>query len=72
MAKADKNTAWSREVKRLMRKGYGVEDVAVILKCDLQYVRDEVQILREEGRIEEIVFRHKARGLHDGAGDQEL
>jgi len=42
---------WSVRVQTLLRLGYGVEDIALRLGCDVKYVRAEVQILREQGRL---------------------
>lgn len=42
-----------------LRDGYGVEDIAIMLGCDVAHVRAEVEILRAEGRLE--VLRDNAR-----------
>jgi hypothetical protein len=34
-----------------LRQGYGVEDIAVMLKEDVDAIRREVAILREEGEL---------------------
>lgn len=49
------NHAWKVKVHRLLRQGYGVEDIADKLTCDVSHVRLEVQILREEGRLIEVL-----------------
>lgn len=53
---ARRNSRWIGSVVRLLRDGYGVEDIAVMLRCDAQAVRDEVAILREEGRLNAIYY----------------
>lgn len=51
MPTAQQNTIWQSKVWTTLRAGYGVEDVAVMLKCNVDDVRREVQIAREEGTI---------------------
>lgn len=51
----NENTGWQVRVSNLLRRGYGVEDIAVKLKCKADDVRREVEIYRQEGRIKEIV-----------------
>ena len=48
---AHANDAWQTVVRRLLKEGYGVEDIAIKAKCDVQDVRREVQILREGGDL---------------------
>lgn len=46
------NTMWSYRVRKLLEEGYGTEDIAFVkLKCRLQDVKNEVQILRESGEL---------------------
>ena len=56
---AQQNTAWMVKVRTLLGTGLGVEDIAVMLKCDAEDVRREVQIYRDEGRIKQIVRGEK-------------
>jgi hypothetical protein len=51
----ERNSNWQQKVRFLRRRGYGVEDIAVMHKCDVAAVRAEVSILRQEGRLAEIV-----------------
>ena len=48
---AHANDAWQTVVRRLLREGYGVEDVAIKLRCDVDDVRREVAILRASGDL---------------------
>lgn len=57
---AQRNSNWQQKVRSLLRQGYGVEDIAVMHKCDVAAVRAEVSILRQEGRLAEIVRPVKA------------
>lgn len=54
------NSKWQGDVARLLGEGFGVDDIAIRLKCDADDVRREVQILRQEGRLAEIVRPKKA------------
>lgn len=45
------NDAWQHRVWQGIRDGYGVEDIALQLGCDLDHVRREVSVLRLEGEI---------------------
>ena len=51
------NTTWIVMVRTLLKEGFGTEDIAVKLKCKLSDVRNEVQILREEGELDRIYER---------------
>jgi len=57
--KAYQNSDWQWRVRALLRTGFGVEDIANILKCKLETVRQEVGILREAGDLESM-FRNGA------------
>ena len=46
---------WQRWVRRYLRAGYGTEDIAMMLKCDVSAVRLEVKILRESGKLREVL-----------------
>jgi hypothetical protein len=48
---AQANSNWQARVRGLLRDGYGVEDIAVRLKCDVADVRAEVAILRADGQL---------------------
>lgn len=52
---AAKNTAWMVRVRQLLSEGFGVEDIAIRLKCSADDVRREIEIYRQEGRLTEIV-----------------
>jgi DNA-binding NarL/FixJ family response regulator len=58
--KAFQNSDWQWRVRRLLKAGFGVEDIAEILKCKLETVRQEVSILREDGDLESM-FRNGAK-----------
>lgn len=49
------NTAWQTRIKELLRQGYGVEDIAIKTKVKTDAVRREVQIMREEGTLCEVL-----------------
>lgn len=55
----DQNTGWQVKVRNLLSQGYGVEDIAIRLKCGVEDIRREVAIYRQEGRIEDIVRGEK-------------
>lgn len=46
---------WQSRVASLLRDGFGVEDIAIRMKCDAYDVRREVEILRSEGRLRDIL-----------------
>ena len=48
------NTTWMVRVRQLLDQGYGTEDIAIKLECDVKHVRNEVQILRETGALKRI------------------
>lgn len=52
--KAYQNSDWQWRVRGLLRSGFGVEDIAKLLDCKLETVRQEVSILREDGDLESI------------------
>ena len=47
----NENEVWQAAVCRMLMEGYGVEDIAKELNSDVEAVRKEVRILREEGRL---------------------
>lgn len=52
--KSYQNTDWQYRVRSHLRDGYGVEDIAVNLRCPVADVRREVEILREAGELQKI------------------
>lgn len=58
---AQANSQWICRVRESLREGYGVEDIALRLKCDVEDVRQEVKILREQGDLERI-YRGQING----------
>ena len=52
-----RNSQWICRVREHLREGFGVEDIAIRLKCDVEAVRAEVWILREQGDLERIYRR---------------
>ena len=44
-------------IEKLLRKGYGVEDIALETGRSVKLVRDVVAILREIGELEELYRR---------------
>lgn len=52
---ARRNSAWQGLVSQYLREGYGVEDIALFMECDVALIRTEVSILRQEGRLRDIV-----------------
>lgn len=46
---------WQRRVADLLREGFGVEDIAIRMKCSTADVRREVEILRNEGRLRDVL-----------------
>lgn len=55
----EQNSGWMVRVRTLLGQGFGVEDIAIKLKCAVADVRREVEIYRQEGRIKEIVRGRK-------------
>lgn len=54
---AQQNVAWQTAVRRLLKMGYGVEDISLKVSCDVQHVRDEVAILRADGELDRMFPR---------------
>ncbi len=46
---------WQSRVASLLRDGFGVEDIAIRMKCSTADVRREVEILRNEGRLRDVL-----------------
>lgn len=51
------NSQWIGRVRALIREGFGVEDIAVKLGCDVACVRTEVGILRDMGALRDMFGR---------------
>ena len=51
---SQQNTMWICQVKKLLKEGFGTEDIAIKLKCKINDVRNEVKILREMGELDRI------------------
>lgn len=45
---------WRMSVRTLLRAGFGVEDIALKLKCSVETVRRYVKRLREAGELREM------------------
>ena len=58
MDRATKNSIWICQVREALAEGFGVEDIALQLSCDVEDVRQEVRILRE-GRHLQNIFERK-------------
>lgn len=52
---AQQNTMWQSRVRKLLKKGLGSEDIAVIMECDVADVRQEIQILRDSRELVSIL-----------------
>lgn len=50
----ERNEIWQLEVNDLLREGFGSEDIAVRLDCNIHHVRAEIRILRDSGELEAI------------------
>ena len=53
--------AWRMEADRMLRKGYGVEDIAVALSVPVDDVRQFVSALRKSGRLSVVLFGRRSR-----------
>lgn len=53
--------AWRMEAGRMLRKGLGVEDIAVSLKVPVTDVRQFVSALRKSGRLSVVLFGRRTR-----------
>lgn len=49
--KSYQNSQWICRVREELKAGFGVEDIAIRLNCDVADVRAEVGILREGGDL---------------------
>ena len=59
MGEAERNSQWIRRVRGALAEGLGVEDIALRLSCDVEDVRREVSILRENGALARIYERNE-------------
>ena len=59
------NDAWQRRVADLLREGFGVEDIAIRLKCSADDVRREVTILRNEGWLRDVLGLSEEKRKHE-------
>lgn len=62
-ATADRNLNWQAQVRGLLAHGFGIEDIALRLECDLESVQAEVKILREEGELRRIYSKRSTHFL---------
>jgi hypothetical protein len=53
------NSEWQGRVATMLGWGLGCEDIAVRMKCSADDVRREVAILRQEGRLAEVLKLRK-------------
>lgn len=51
-----RKTPWVVTARRMLRSGYGVEDIAVGLRIDVDHVRFLVRKLRETGQLHNVLF----------------
>lgn len=55
MTEAARNDAWQRRVHALLRAGLGAENIGLKLSCPADQVRAEISILRQEGRLRDVL-----------------
>lgn len=53
---------WRIPARRMLRKGLGVEDIAVSLQVPVEDVRQLVRALRASGRLRDVLFGRRYRG----------
>lgn len=51
---SQKNTMWQAKVRRLLKEGFGVDDMVALHDMDRAEVRREIAILRESGDLRKI------------------
>ena len=56
-----RNSMFLGRCHSLMREGYGYEDIAVKLKVDAAVVRFEADLLRKEGRLDDLYREWRAK-----------
>lgn len=54
MQLANRNSEWIGRVSKLLKAGFGVEDIAIKMNCHVDHIRDEVDILRLDGQLEKM------------------
>ncbi len=52
---------WRVEAGRMLRKGFGVEDISVALTVPVDDVRQFVRALRLSGRLSVVLFGRRSR-----------
>jgi hypothetical protein len=53
--------AWRMEAGRMLRQGFGVEDISVKLSVPVEDVRQFVSALRKSGRLSVVLFGRRSR-----------
>jgi hypothetical protein len=54
-------SGWRMDAGRMLRKGFGVEDISVALKVPVADVRQFVSALRKSGRLSVVLFGRRSR-----------
>lgn len=49
-----RNSLWQGRVKAMIAQGFGCEDIAFRLECNLEDVQREIKILRESGELKKM------------------
>lgn len=57
--KSRSNSMWQHTVRKMLSKGYGVEDISVLKGFDINDLRAEVKILRKTGDLEKMFERYR-------------
>lgn len=52
---------WRIDARKMLRRGYGTEDVSVTLHVPIEDVRQLVRALRASGRLRETLFGREYR-----------
>lgn len=52
---ADDYSDWELRVHRLLGKGYGSEDIAIKLACDIEVVCDQINQLRKRKMVMTVI-----------------
>jgi len=53
--------AWRMDAGRMLRQGFGVEDISVKLSVPVDEVRQFVSALRKSGRLSVVLFGRRSR-----------
>ena len=48
---------WIKRVHELLKDGYGVEDISILLGCSVESVRSELSVLRRIGALSRMFRR---------------